>query len=144
MGKIHGKDSVFKIDDSTETIRDISDYVNSVDTPSSVDMAEVSAFGSSKKNYISGLSEESVSISGPAGLGTAATESHKVLTGILGGTAAGYTLEFYPAGTASTKPKLTGQVVLENYNPSSGIGGPITYNASFRPYGTAGLTWGTV
>lgn len=145
MGNIHGKDTVVMLDDSGGNLRDITAYVNSVDTPSSVDMAEVSAMGQSKKNYIGGQQETTISIGGPAGLGTAVTESHKVLSGLVGGTAAGYSIEVYPAGTAQTKPKLSGEVLLENYNgPTSGLGGAISYTAAFRAYGTAGLTWGTV
>ena len=66
----HGKDAVFKVDDSGGTIRDISDILSSVTLSREADTAEVSALGSSDKSYIVGLKDATISIEGMADVTT--------------------------------------------------------------------------
>ena len=58
MAFVHGKDSVFKIDNDGGTLTDISAYVNSVDFPQTVDVAETTVLGKDNKTYIVGNYKE--------------------------------------------------------------------------------------
>ena len=53
----HGKNTVFKVDNSGGSLTDISSYLNSVSFPRTIETAETSSFGNSAKTYIVGLSD---------------------------------------------------------------------------------------
>jgi hypothetical protein len=60
----HGKSTVFKVDNAAGSLTDISNTLTDVSFPQSVDTAETSAFGSSAKSYVVGLSDGTLSVSG--------------------------------------------------------------------------------
>jgi hypothetical protein len=64
MAFVHGKTAVFKIDNSGGSLQDISAYCDNVDFPLTSDTAEVTTFGDASKEYIAGLKDATVSISG--------------------------------------------------------------------------------
>jgi hypothetical protein len=49
MAFSHGKNTVFKIDDSIGTLRDISTYLEDVDFPQPVETSETTTFGNTCK-----------------------------------------------------------------------------------------------
>ena len=53
MAFVHGKSSVFKLDNASGSLTDISAYVNNVDFPETADVAETSVLGASIKKTIS-------------------------------------------------------------------------------------------
>jgi hypothetical protein len=64
MAFVHGKDSVFKLDNASGSLTDISAFVNNVDFPETADVAETTTLGDSSKSYIVGLKDATISISG--------------------------------------------------------------------------------
>ena len=64
MAFVHGKDSVFKLDNASGSLTDISTYVNNVDFPETADVAETSTLGASNKTYIVGLKDATISLGG--------------------------------------------------------------------------------
>ena len=65
MAFTHGKDSVFKLDNASGSLTDISSYVNNVDFPESADVSETTTLGSAEtKTYIAGLKDATISLSG--------------------------------------------------------------------------------
>eukprot|EP01050_Picozoa_sp_SAG11_P036669 SAG11_NODE_14070_length_626_cov_1.263757_1_plen_70_part_10 len=64
MAFVHGKDSSFKLDNASGSLTDISAYVNSVDFPQTVDLAETTTLGDDNKEYIVGLKDATISIAG--------------------------------------------------------------------------------
>ena len=64
MAFTHGKDSVFKLDNSSGSLTDISTYVNNVDFPETADVSETTTFGADNKTYIAGLKDATISLSG--------------------------------------------------------------------------------
>ena len=93
MAFVHGKDSVFKLDNSGGALTDISTYVNSVDFPETADVAETTTLGDGSKSYIVGLKDATLSISGLW---------DSTLDGILGavvGQSATLSFEYSPEGT---------------------------------------------
>ena len=64
MAFVHGSDSVFKIDNASGSLTDISSFVNNVDFPETADVAETTTLGASNKTYISGLKDATISLGG--------------------------------------------------------------------------------
>ena len=129
MAFTHGKDSVFKLDNSSGSLTDISSYVNSVDFPETADVAETTVLGVDNKTYIVGLKDASLSI---AGLWDS------TIDGILGaviGQAATLSFEYSPEGTGSGKIKYTAECILTSYAQSSPVGDVVGYSADFQVSG---------
>ena len=131
----HGKSTVFKVDNSGGTLTDISNSLTDVSFPQSVDTAETSAFGSSAKTYVVGLTDATISISG---MFDATVDAH--LNGILG-QAATVSFEYGPEGSTSPNVKYTGECILTSYEKSGAIGDMVSYSAEFQVSGA--VTRGT-
>ena len=135
MAFTHGKDSVFKLDNASGSLTDISSYVNSIDFPETADVAETTVLGDDNKTYIVGLKDATLSL---AGLWDS------TIDGILGaviGQAATLSFEYSPEGTASGKVKYSGECILTSYAQSSPVGDVVGYSADFQV--SAAVTRGT-
>jgi hypothetical protein len=131
----HGKDAVFKVDDSGGTLQDISNILSSVTLSREADTAEVSALGSSDKSYIVGLKDATISIEGMADVTTSG-----YLEGIFGGSAVDF--EYYPAGTGSGEVKYSGTAILMSFETAAELGGAVSVSGEFQV--TGGVTRATV
>ena len=131
----HGKSTVFKVDNNAGTLTDISNTLTDVSFPQSVDTAETSAFGSSAKTYVVGLSDATFSVSGNF---DATVDAH--LAAIVGKTDS-VSFEYGPEGSTSTYTKYTGEAFLTSYEKSGAIGDVVTYSAEFQV--TGAVTRGT-
>lgn len=129
MAFVHGKDSVFKLDNSSGTLTDISTYVNSVDFPETADVAETTTLGDGSKSYIVGLKDATISISGLW---------DSTLDGILGavvGQSATLSFEYSPEGTTGGNVKYTGECILTSYSQSSPVGDVVGFSADMQVSG---------
>ena len=131
----HGKSTVFKVDNNAGSLTDISNTLTDVSFPQSVDTAETSAFGSSAKSYIVGLTDSTLSISGNF---DATVDAH--LAAIVG-KADSVSFEYGPEGSTATYVKYTGEALLTSYEKSGAIGDVVTYSAEFQV--TGAVTRGT-
>jgi len=131
----HGKSTTFKIDDSGGTLRDISNTLTDVSFPRSIDTAESSSFGDSAKQYVVGLSDSTISISGNF---DATTDGF--LAGVVG-VASTLSYEYGPEGSTAGFRKFTGECILTSYEVSGAIGDVVTYSAEFQV--TGAVTLGT-
>jgi len=122
----HGKNTVFKIDNSSGALQDISAYCNDVDFPQPVDTTETTTFGATSKTFVAGLKSATISISGNFDPAVDA-----ILGGILGN-ANTSTFEYGPEGGTSGKVKYTGECYCTSYGVKSGMGGAVTFSASFQ------------
>lgn len=137
MAFIHGKKTGFKIDNSGGTLTDISAYVNEASLSRSIETAEVTVFGNSAKQYITGLSDGTISISGSFDSASASTVDG-VLSGILGQDAT-VTFELIPnnaTAVSATNPKYTGESIMTSYEVSASVGEAVTFSAEFQCTGT--------
>lgn len=132
----HGKEAVFKIDDSGGTLRDISNVLSSVTLSREADTAEVSALGSDDKSYIIGLRDATISIEGMADVTTSG-----YLEGIFGQSTA-VDFEYYPAGTAVGEVKYSGTAFLTSFESAAELGGAVSVSGEFQV--TGGVTRATV
>ncbi len=135
MAFVHGKDSVFKLDNSGGSLTDISAYVNNVDFPETADVAESSVLGSSSKQYLVGLKDSTL---GLTGFFDATADA---IFGAVLGQSATLSFEYSPEGTGSGKVKYTGECILTNYALSSPVGDVVAYSADLQVSGA--VTRGT-
>ena len=131
----HGKSTVFKVDNNAGSLTDISNTLTDVSFPQSVDTAETSAFGSSAKSYVVGLTDSTLSISGNF---DATVDAH--LAAIVG-KADSVSFEYGPEGSTAGFVKYTGEALLTSYEKSGAIGDVVTYSAEFQV--TGAVTRGT-
>jgi len=130
----HGKSTVFKVDDSGATPRDISTAVSSVSFPREVDATETTSFGSNQRTYIVGLANSTVSVEGYFD-----STFDGYLAGIVGAVAG--TIEYGPMGSTVSNIKYTAEAILTSYELSSGVGDAVTFSAEFQI--TGAVTRGT-
>ena len=135
MAFVHGKDSKFKLDNSSGSLTDISSYVNNVDFPETADVAETSALGSSNKSFVVGLKDATI---GLTGLWDSTADA---IFGAVVGQSATLSFEYSPEGTASGKVKYTGEAIMTNYSISSPVGDVVGYSAELQVSGA--VTRGT-
>jgi len=126
MAFVHGKDSVFKIDNSGGSLTDISAYVNSVDMPQTVDVAETTVLGKDNKTYIVGLKDATISL---AGLWDSTVDA---IFGAVLGQSATLSFEYSPEGTTSGNVKYTGEAILTSYSKNSPVGDVVSYSADLQ------------
>lgn len=126
MAFVHGKDSVFKIDNSGGSLTDISAYVNSVDMPQTVDVAETTVLGKDNKTYIVGLKDATISL---AGLWDSTVDG---IFGAVLGQSATLSFEYSPEGTTSGNVKYTGEAILTSYSKNSPVGDVVSYSADLQ------------
>lgn len=131
----HGKNAVFKVDNSGGTLTDISAYLNEISHPRSVETGETTSFGNSAKTYIVGLSDSTISISGTW---DATVDAH--LAGILGQDAS-LSYEYGPEGSGTGAIKYTGECYCTSFEVSSPVADVVTFSAEFQVTGT--VTRGT-
>lgn len=135
MAFVHGKDAVFKLDDSAGTLRTLSTYVDEVSgLPGGRDLSEVTALGDAGTKSIPGLQNVSFSISGHFD-STATTGPHAVLNGLRTATATA-TFEYGPEGGTTGKIKLSGECWLTNYAVDASVADKVSFSADFQVDGT--------
>ena len=135
MAFTHGKDSVFKLDNASGSLTDISSFVNNVDFPETADVSETTTLGADNKTYIAGLKDATISL---AGLWDATADA---IFGSVVGQSATLSYEYSPEGTASGKIKYTGEAILTSYAISSPVGEAVGYSADLQVSGA--VTRGT-
>ena len=135
MAFTHGKDSVFKLDNASGSLTDISSFVNNVDFPETADVSETTTLGADNKTYIAGLKDATISL---AGLWDATADA---IFGAVVAQSATLSYEYSPEGTASGKIKYTGEAILTSYAISSPVGEAVGYSADLQVSGA--VTRGT-
>jgi len=135
MAFVHGKDSVFKLDNSSGTLTDISSYVNNVDFPETADVSETTTLGADNKTYIAGLKDATISLSG---LWDSTADA---IFGAVVGQSATLSFEYSPEGTTGGNVKYEGEAILTSYAISSPVGDAVGYSADLQVSGA--ITRGT-
>lgn len=135
----HGRNTVFKIDDSGATLRDISNVLSEVTYSPETEVAETTVFDSGSKptkQYITGFTDGTISVSGRW---DATVDGY--LSGILGQEAT-VTYEYGPEGSTTGRVKYTGECILTSYERSNTVGDTVNFTAEFQMTGTqTRTTW---
>jgi len=130
---VHGKSTNFTLDDTSGSVRDISNTLTSVDFPASIDVAETTAFGSSAKSYIVGLEDATISCSG---IWDSTVDGY--ITG--GAEPASRSFVYGPAGSTAGNVKYTGEAIVTSYSISNPVGDVVTYSLDLQVTGTVTRT----
>lgn len=133
----HGKNAVFKVDNSGGTLTDISAYIHEVTLPRAIETAETTTFGvtGGSKTYVTGLNDATISVSGKY---DSTVDAH--LAGVLGQDAT-LSFEYGPAGSTTGYIKFTGECIMTKYDLSSPVGDVVSFSADFQVSGA--ITRGT-
>jgi len=129
MAFTHGKGSYFAIDDSSPSLRDISDSVSNVDFSQEIDNPEVTTFTVNDRVYIAGLVGATLSISGF--FDDSATTGADVVLDSLVGLATSSSWEYGPEGNASGDIKYSGECFMNSYGISGSTDGVVEFTADF-------------
>jgi len=132
MAFAHGSKAVFKVQNSSGTLTDISQYLTSISFSQEAETSETTTLGSTAKSYIPGLLDATLSIEGVYDPTVDST-----LGGIFGMTR---TFEYYPQGTTTGNPKFTGTCILTSYNPETAVDEAGTFSAEFQVSGAVTRT----
>lgn len=143
MAFVHGKNTVFKLDNSAGSVTDLSSYLDDVGFPQSVETAETTTFGvaGGAKTYILGLNDRTISL---AGKWDATLDAHfsGVVSALNAGTLATASFEFGPAGSAGGAVKYTGEALVTSYEVSNPVGDVVSFSAELQVTGqVTRTTW---
>jgi predicted secreted protein len=133
MAFVHGKSTNFTLDDTSGSVQDISAFVNNVDFPETIETAETTAFGSTAKSYIVGLTDSTISVSGMW---------DSTLDGYIAGGAepASRSFVFGPAGSTGGFVKYTGEAIVTSYSISNPVGDVVTFSLDLQVTGAVTRT----
>lgn len=136
MAFTHGKKSKFEIDNASGTPKDISAYCDEVSLSRDIETAETTTFGDNAKEYIIGLNDAGISVSGKFDAAGADTVD-AILSGLVGLETTS-TFAYTPGGgsAGSNNPKYTGECFLTSYEVSGSVGDVTSFSAQFQCTGT--------
>ncbi|MFC9088992.1 hypothetical protein [Nocardiopsis dassonvillei] len=127
----HGKNTVFSVDSADGTLRDLSQYCDTVSgLPGGRDLSEVTAFGDEGVKNIPGLKNVSFSVSGHWDP-TATTGPDAVLSGLLDATATS-SFEYGPGGSGTGAIKYSGEAWCSSYTTDSSVSDKVSFSAEFQ------------
>lgn len=125
MPFVHGKNSTVKVDNAAGALTDISAVCNTIDLPRSLDTSDVTTFGKNAKEYIAGLNDGTVSLSGLYDPAVDATLS-AAFDAVASGAQLSATVEYAPAGgpVGATKPIFRQEVIWTSYSTTGSVSDP--------------------
>lgn len=139
MSFTHGKDAVFKLDDSGGTLRTLTTYTDNVSgLPGGRGLSEVTAFSDQGVKSIPGLVNVSFTASGSFD-STATTGPNAVINSLRTATATA-TFEYGPEGGTTGKVKFTGECWLTEYTVDASVPEKVPWSASFQVDGVVTST----
>jgi hypothetical protein len=123
MAFVHGKNSYISVDGSN-----LSAYTDNVQRGHSLDTAEVTAFGDDDKEFIAGLMDGSLSLSGHFDA-TADSALHGCFDGAV------VSVIYGPAGNGSGAVRYTANFLITDYSVTSGVGDRVNWSVSLQRSG---------
>jgi predicted secreted protein len=117
---------VFKLDNASGMLTDISAYVTRVGFSPKADTVEVTTLGGTAKNYIAGLHDATISIEGifhPA--------VDTILNAALGASST-RSFEFGPQGSTVGNVRYAGECICTSYEVETGVDGAGTFSAELQ------------
>lgn len=118
----HSKLSYFQTDDASNTLRNITAYLTSVELPEELELIDTTTMGATSKTYVIGFADAKISYQG---------YWDPTLDGYLSGlkaafrdgTLASASWVYGPAGSTSGYVKFSGEYVMTSYKKSNEIKG---------------------
>lgn len=123
----HGKNTSIKVDDASGVLFDLSPVANSVEMPRPVETSETSHFGTSAKEYVVGLNDSTVSISGLFDKDVDLKLS-AAIDALANDVIQSVTVEFGPQGSGVGKVRYTCEAIWTSYDISTGVGDVVNFS----------------
>lgn len=135
MTRKHGKDAVFKLDDSGGTLRTLTSYVDGVSgLPGARSLSPVTAFGDQGEKSIPGTANIKFTVKGS--YDPTATTGPNAVIGSLRTATATASFEYGPGGGGTGDVKFSGEAWLEEFTIDAQVGGAVPFSATFQVDGT--------
>ncbi len=132
MAFFDSKVSVFKIDDTGATIRNLSQYITEISgLPGARNLNEVTALGDDGAKFIPGLENVTVSLSGVFD-DTATTGPDAVLGPLRTFETNAVDFEYGPEGATTGDIKYSGTCWVTTYEVASSVGSRVQWSASLQ------------
>jgi len=132
MAFVHGKNTYFALDNSGGSLTDISAYLNDASLSRSIETAETTKFGDDDKEYIVGLRDATISLSG---MFDSTLDAH--IQAVLGQSA---TLSWAFATNGSTpgasNPVYSGECIVTSYDMSPAVGDVVSVSIELQVTGS--------
>ena len=129
-----GTASAVFLANAANALQNLSPYSDNFGWPQSVDTHDVSAFGTSAKVNITGLTDgDTISMSGPYDV-----VIHTQLTALKAAQAAGSAaagILWGPGGSVASQARVAGSVWVQQYSLSSGVSGRAEYSSTLQVTG---------
>jgi predicted secreted protein len=136
MTQYHGKSTAFKLDDTGGTLRDISAYCDEVSIKRENSTAETTTFGDTSRDYLGGLMDATISVSGK--WDDAATTGVDVVVGQDLNAVATRSIEYGPSGTTTGRVKYTGECIITSFEITGNFDDVVTFSMELQT--TGGVT----
>jgi len=127
MANVHGKDTTFSLDNTSDSPTDISAYVDTSSLQRAIELADTTAYGDEDRTFIAGLATASIPIGGPwdsaldAVMGTSTQmKVDRDFSYVFGGVT------------------YTGDCFVENYTVDNPLADKVTWSATLRITGAVG------
>ena len=135
MAFTHGKKSVFKFDNGSGVLADISATTDNITYPTKLAADDVTTQGgSTDKAFVTGLRERTISITGKYTAAVAA-QIEAVQNALAAGTIVSALYEYDPAGTLTGAPKYTGNCLVITFELDAPVGGVVGYKLDLQVTG---------
>lgn len=128
MATYHGKGAHL-----TVAAQNLSAHITDIDFPRSTDMAESSTLGDEAKEFLSGLTDATLSISGRWD-DTVTTGPDAVLAPLVGAETSS-AIVFGPSGSTTGRVRYTFNAFCTSYQTTASIGDVVAFAASFQVSG---------
>ena len=129
-----GTVSKIYVNNIAASVVDLSPYVDTFSYPQTVQMLEVSVFGTAARQFLNGLTDgDVISFGGPYDVTV-----HTQLTALKAGQSAGSAAAAFiwgPGGSVASQARSAGSAFLASYAVSSGVGGRVEWSASLQVTG---------
>lgn len=140
MAFFDSRESVFQLDDSGGTPRDISAFLTEISgIPGPRNLNEVTALGDTGAKFIPGLQNASISLSGV--FDDTATTGPDVILGALRTHTSALDWDYGPEGKTGGDPKYSGTCWVQTYEIQSRVGNRVEWSATLQVEGA--VTTGT-
>jgi hypothetical protein len=139
MAFVHGKNAYIALDNSLGSLTSLSSISNEVTYSMSIETAETSVFGTSAKQYITGLNDATISLSGLFDA-TSAGVIEGTINALIAGTNASATLVFGPEGNALGKKSYSQEVIVTSYEIGIPVGDVVSLSVEFQRTGATTMS----
>lgn len=132
MAVTHGKDATFSLDNAAGSPVALTQYTTEISMDLDTDIHDVSTFGVGSRSKITGIKDGKFSGK------FFDTVAYLHLAGLYG-LATSSTFTYGPTGSASGKPRITGECWMKTLPVNSNVNEPMSYTASFEVTGAVTL-----